>query len=137
MNPVESATSAKRTLARLADVLGNVPAPVQPESFQDYLRRLSLNAPPDVSDGVGTIAGAAAGAYGWKGHRWLGAIGGASLGRNLPALLLKPTERGMAFSNMGVTASAIFGSLSLPGSPKLGFILGWLIGGMATGFVKK
>lgn len=132
MDNTESVTGVKRTLARAADVLGTIPAPVRPESFQDYLRRISIDAPPDVRDGVGTLVGAAAGAYAWKEHRVLGLIGGASLGRNLPALF-HPSERRMAFANMGVSASGIFGSLALPRYPKLGFILGWLVGGMATG----
>ena len=132
MDKIESATSAKRSLARLADVLGAVPEPARPSSFEDFLRRISIDARRDVSDGLGTLGGAAAGSLLWREHRFLGLIGGASLGRNLPAML-RPQDRAAAFSNMAVTGTAVFSSLCLPRYPKLGFVLGWLIGGLAAG----
>ena len=135
MDKIESATSAKRSLARVADILGAVPEPVRPSSFQDFLRRMSITAPRDVPDGYRTVGGAVAGAFLWRNHRALGLIGGASVGRNLPALL-HPTDRKIALTNMAVTGTAIFSSLSLPRHPRIGFILGWLAGGLAAGFFR-
>ena len=133
---IGEATSAKRTLARFHDVLGAAPQAVQPKSLMDYLREIKAKAPPDVSDGAGTFVGAAAGAIGWKAHRVLGGIAGASLGRNLPALL-RAHERKIALANMSVTASGLFGSLSLPKHPVLGFVLGWLTAGALTAGLRK
>ena len=133
MSNLESVTSAKKTLARMADVLGAAPEPVRPKTLQDYLRQLSINAPRDINDGAGTLVGAGLGYYfgGKRRHKWLGAIGGASLGRNLPALLSH--DRGLALANMGVTGAALAGSLYMKRHPKTGFVVGWLLGGLITG----
>lgn len=132
MDNVENVTAAKKSLARLADVLGAAPAPLRPTSLQDYLRKLSIDAPRDVRDGLSTVGGALAGAYLTPKHRWLGAIGGASLGRNLPALLQK-TDRNIALANMGQTGAGLAGSLMMRRHPRWGFVIGWLLGGFATG----
>lgn len=87
----------------------------------------------DVGDGIGTIAGAAAGAIYGQGHRhpWLGAIGGSSLGRNLPALL-KPTDRRVALCNLGETGLAIMFSRASPRHPVWAFLIGRVLGGAVT-----
>jgi len=128
----DSIVGAQQTIARVANVLGaDGVVPARPRSLAEFLTQIKQQAPNDVKDGIGTIAGAAAGAILWGEHRVLGGIGGASLGRNVPALF-RPHERRMAFCNMGVTASGVLGSLMLPQYPKMGFILGWLVGGLAV-----
>ena len=136
---IDAITGASRTVARVADVLGagapshglvHVGGPVG-----DFLTRTRAEVTPhDVRDGIGTIVGAAAGALFWHDHRVLGIIGGASLGRNMSALL-SPAQRSSALYNMGVTAAGIFGALSIPqhgvdrptpSRRMLGFALGWL-----------
>jgi hypothetical protein len=99
------ATGAQQSVARLSDVLGDSGG----SSLSKFLKDAKADAPPDVEDGVGTVVGVVAGAvvgnrYG--GHWVLGAIGGASLGRNLPALL-DPSMQRTALCNMGGTAAAI------------------------------
>ena len=131
-NAVENATAAKKSLARMADVLGAAPASVRPTSLQDYLRKMSIDAPRDVRDGLSTGVGAVAGYYLWKRHRWLGAIGGASIGRNLPAIV-SGADRNIGLANMGQTGAGLAASLYWKKHPRWGFVLGWLAGGLITG----
>ena len=121
-------TGAQRTIARLSTVLGAVPEAIKPKSLTEYLNKVKRATQPDVADGLGTLAGAAAGGIYFTKHRLLGVIGGASVGRNLPALLLKPQHRGWAVANMGTTGAAIVGSRLLKKWPVVGFVLGWLGG---------
>lgn len=79
----------------------------------------------DVEDGAGTVVGAAAGAVLWRQHRVLGAVLGASLGRNLPALLDSGLRR-HAVCNMGTTGAAVAGALIFERNPLVGFGAGWV-----------
>lgn len=117
-------TGVDRGAHRLARVVGAESSPL--------IR--AFDAKPDVKDGVGTIAGAAAGAvYGYKkGHWLLGSIGGASLGSNLPALVMHPEQRKLAARNLIVSGSGIAGSLIFDKAPVFGFVLGWVGGAVAT-----
>lgn len=137
INGIEAIAGAKRSTARLADVLGAdttaLAVSAEPSSTRDFLRAVKAEAPPDVTDGIGTIAGLGAGIVLFPEHRVLGAIGGASLGRNIPALL-KSEERNLAIANMGQTGAAIAGSRLCHNRPVLGFFLGWLAGGAAIYF---
>jgi hypothetical protein len=145
LNGVDGVTGAQRTMARLATVLGAVaPAAAAPSTalavqakpsvVSTFIRDLRSEVPPDVKDGIGTVLGAGAGAYLWrKKHVYLGGIGGASLGRNLPALM-KPEQRMQAIRNLSVTSAGMLGSFALPKNPAIGFVLGWLAGGAATYF---
>lgn len=110
-------------------VVGADPQPSPaPSSAGDYLRNLAARAPGDVDASVPiTVGSAAAGAYLYKKHRVLGLIGGASLGRNVPALL-NASERGYAIRNLGSTGLGIGGSLYMKKHPVLGFLLGKAIG---------
>lgn len=136
---LDSVTGASRTVARIADVLGAdtapstalVPVSQKPSALETFLRAASVNRPRDVKDSVGTAVGATLGLVAVSEHRVLGAIGGASLGRNLPALL-RAADRPAALENMLVTGAAIVGSLLLHRSPIIGFGLGWLSGGAAV-----
>ena len=128
---------AKRGAARLADVLGTTTALVpheQRDSFVAFLKNIKNQAPPDVEDGWHTAVGALAGGVLWgrSGHPYLGLIGGASAGRNLPALVYQPDKRRLALSNLGITSAGVLGSLAVPKHRVLGFILGWLAGGAVT-----
>ncbi len=146
---LDSTIGASRTAARAYEVLGaaapSAPskdmssAPLAPsggggmmQSFTDMLKEARAK---DVSDNIGTLVGAALGGYvGYsKGHPLLGAIGGASLARNVPALL-KADQRGYATRNLVTTAGGVAGSLLLPGNRALGFIGGLLVGGLAAAY---
>lgn len=125
-----------RSLARISDVMGavtpstdvTVPAKTNP-SLGDYFRRLNAERQKDVPDGIGTLAGAVAGGYLLrKEHPLLGVIGGASLGRNLPAAL-DPNMRGEALRNLVTTGSGVVLSLYAKKHPVIGFIVGSIIGG--------
>ena len=131
---ISRAAGVPQSAARLSDVLGDAAGT---SSLSRFLTKAKADAPPDVEDGLGTVVGAAAGAYlGYhRGHPWLGAIGGASLGRNLPALL-HPSERKIALVNMGETAAAVGMSLMSPAHPVVGFIVGRLAAGAVVYFGK-
>ena len=89
------------------------------------------NEPPD---GVGMLTGMVAGGVLWGDHRFLGMILGASLGRNIPALLQSETRR-TAACNMAQTTGGVVGSLLLGGESTtfrvIGFLLGWTGAGAA------
>lgn len=143
LNGVDGMTSARRTVSRVAHVLGaaaGIPATPAPSTalakkdagvVSAFVRELRSQAPPDIKDGAGTLVGAAAGAFLWKKHRWLGGIGGASLGRNAMSVL-DPAQRKEALCNLGITSAGIIGSLTVPKHPVIGFVLGWFAGGAAT-----
>lgn len=131
---IDAIVGARREVARVSDVLGASTAIVRkPSTVSEFLTKVGATAPEDVPDGIGTLGGAVAGLVLVKQHRLLGAIGGASLGRNVPALF-RPAERPMAVRNMGITGAAIAGSLlagtrfGVPGRVG-GFLVGWLVGG--------
>lgn len=98
-------------------------------SLMEHVQQMSHDRVPD---GVQTPAGAAAGylvaSKYYPEHPVLGVIGGASVGRNVPALL-KSDLRTHALCNMGQTGAAIAGSLMVEKHPVWGFILGHVVGG--------
>jgi hypothetical protein len=123
----------QQNMARLSEVLGDTGNP----ALTRFLTKSSVGAEADVKDGLGTVVGAAAGAYlGWKrGHWLLGTIGGASAGRNVPALL-DPGTRKTALVNMGQTGAAIALSLASPKHPAVAFVVGEIVAGAAIYFWK-
>ncbi len=123
---IDAVTGVRRSIARITDVLGATPT-------AEFLK--SVHGYEDVPDDIGTIAGGAIGAVVWKKHRVLGAIAGSSIGRNTPALL-HAEHRRSALCNMGVTGAGVLGSLLMPGTPAVGFIVGWLAGGAAVYYGK-
>lgn len=146
LGAVDSVTGFRKSVARVADVLG-ADAPAAPTtqlvpvadapvvsraSAAAFLAKMG-NVPRDVPDGLQTLAGAAAGAFLWKEHRILGAIGGASLGRNIPALFVG-AQRGAALRNLSTTAGGIIGSLLIPVHPALGFAAGLVAVGLVHHF---
>lgn len=137
---IDAVTGVRRNIARITDVLGATPTATaaltttRPSSTVEFLSSVH-GFENDVPDDIGTIAGSAVGAVIWKKHRVLGAVAGASAGRNLPALL-HPEHRRSALCNMGVTGAGVLGSLLLPGTPAVGFIVGWLAGGAAVYYGK-
>lgn len=112
-------------------------APVLPKDSElvKHLRALNLNHTPEIKDTFGTVAGAGVGAYFVKKHRVLGAIAGASVGRNAPALL-NAAERKDALINMAITAAGIAGSIMLPKHKVLGFVGGFVGANVAAHFAK-
>ncbi len=119
-------TGSNQQIARVANVVG---ASGSSSAISRFLANAEAEAARDVPDGVGTVAGAAVGALvGMKrgGHPVLGAIGGASLGRNMPALL-HPADRRIALCNMGETGFAMACSLAAPRHPAIAFVVGDLI----------
>ena len=139
---IDAVTGTRRSIARLADVLGEMPTPkpaVEPalvpagaatskSFFRDVGVAASDSEPPD---GIGTLVGLAAGAVAVPSHRVLGGIGGASLGRNVPALF-RAEQRTAALRNMGVTAAGIAGSLAWKAHPIAGFAVGSVVGGVVA-----
>jgi len=132
------AVGGRRALKRASTILGAVtnptPAIVAPHKnvFSRFLDDVNAARPEDVPDGLGTVAGAGLGYYMYKGkHPVLGIIGGASLGRNLPALL-SPGYRTLAMRNLATTGAGVAGSLYMKKHPVVGFIAGALAGGVAS-----
>ena len=113
----------------LVPTMTPTPPPAPSGSLMEHLQSMSADRVPD---GVQTVAGAAAGylvaSKYYPEHPVLGTIGGASVGRNVPALL-KPELRRHALCNMGQTGAAIAGSRMLEAHPVWGFILGHVVGG--------
>lgn len=138
---LNSVTGAGRNVARLADVLGAASpettqalAPVsgKPSAVAAFLQDIRATRPRDVPDGLGTLAGAVVGGYLYRGtHPVLGIIGGASLGRNLPAML-RADDRRAAARNLITTGGAIVGSVLWKAHPALGFLAGLILGGGAA-----
>ena len=130
---IAAVTAHRRSLARLSDVFSSKSEALDRSVVGEFLRDTKAKAPSEIDDHLGTVVGLAAGAVLWKQHRFLGGIGGASLGRNLPALL-NPLQRNNALCNMGQTGAAILGARLLPKNSIAGFVLGWLAGGAAIYF---
>jgi hypothetical protein len=125
-------TGASRSLARLSHVLGADAPVANPSSTQEFLRSIGASRPRSIEDGVGTIAGAGVGAYLYRDrHPFLGLLGGASLGRNVPALL-NVAQRKEAIGNLITTAAGIYGSLSWKKHQVLGYLLGHIAGNVAS-----
>lgn len=140
LDKLDAVTGLSRAAGRFAKALDDSRAlvPRPPQSIGAFVDKVKAHAPKDVPDTAGTALGAVAGAIVWKEHRVLGLVAGASVGRNLPALL-KPELRRLATVNLGVTGTAVLGSLALKGHPVVGFLGGALIGGgiaYATGWRK-
>ncbi len=129
LNKIGAATGATQSVARLADVLGSDTAIVRhaPTAVGAFLKDIRATAPRDVKDGATTVAGAAAGTLLWSSHRLLGLLGGASLGRNVPALFHRE-DRKTAAGNLASTGVAVAGSLLWRAHPALGFIFGLVAG---------
>ena len=136
----------RRSLARISDVFGKISpkhstalvgtAP----SMVGFFRGINESRPADVPDHIGTLIGAAVGGYvggiSLKGTHpvrdgILGVIGGASLGRNVPALF-QDDVRKLAMRNIVTTGSAVVVSRYMQNSPILGFGIGWVAGGIAA-----
>lgn len=139
-----SVGAVSRSLARVATAVGETLSESdakttalvktgRPATLSDFLAQARAQAPRDVADGAGTVVGAAAGALLWGGHRVLGLIGGASLGRNIPALL-REGERKMALGNLSATGAGIAGSLFWRAHPVWGFVFGHVAGSVAAYF---
>ena len=120
MNKPLSIIGADRQAARVAEAIGATPGS---SALSTFLADLKQTAPHDVKDGIGTIGGLSVGAWYWKKHRVLGGIVGASLGRNVPALL-RPAERNSAACNLGATAVAVAAARYFPKHPIIGFLGG-------------
>lgn len=117
--------------ARLATVLGAGPAlapGAQPSSIMSFLNKLRSEAQPEIKDGIGTLVGAAAGYYygNRRHHPWLGAIAGASIGRNAPVVVMQPFDRRAAILNMAETGVGIFAARRFPRHPVIGFLAGMI-----------
>lgn len=115
--------------ARLATVLGAGPALTpgnQPSGIVSFLNKLRSEAQPEIKDGFGTLVGAAAGYYFGKKrhHPWLGAIAGASVGRNAPVIVTKPYDRRAAILNMAETGAGLFAVRMYPKHPVISFLAG-------------
>ncbi len=129
LKQADQIVGVSRELSRVSAALGPSVAP-------EFLAGLDVSASDDVRDGVGTIVGAVAGGYAFRGkHPYLGIIGGASVGRNVPALL-DVGSRGIAVRNLVVTGAGVAGSLYMKKHPVLGFLGGAVAGAFATYFGK-
>lgn len=137
----------KRLARTAATILGVDEAPAQSaapsstaittsprrDAFKEFLVRSTSGEraiPIDVPDTAGTAVGGAAGMLLWKRHRFLGALGGASVGRNVPALF-NARYRRAALCNMGQTTAGVVGSLLVPSAPFIAFGVAWLGAGAA------
>lgn len=148
VNGLEAVTGIGRSAARAYTVLGAAlatsPAPsgssteLAPPagSTTNFLRE--IGATRDVPDTIGTGAGVLVGGLaGWKlGHPVIGAIVGASIGRNGPALV-RPEQRKLALRNLITTGGGVATSLFFGGSwgtRALTFVGGAIASGVAAHF---
>lgn len=119
-------------LAHLSSVIG---ADAKPRSLSEFINDIKRHeTQPRLA--AGTIGGGAAGYFYFKNHRILGAIGGASLGRNLPTVFLGGNRK-HAFVNMATTAMAIASSRMVKGHPVLGFVGGSLLGNAVLRYLAR
>lgn len=111
INKADQLAGGSRALARLSHVLGADQPVANPSTTREFLRDIGASRPRDVEDGIGTLAGAAVGAFVGNKHKHpvLGLIGGASLGRNVPALfnpgLRRPATRNLLTTGSGLAAA--------------------------------
>lgn len=132
LNQVSQITGIGSTADRAMTALG---ADSGTSGISAFMQNLRSEARHEVKDGLGTAIGALGGLFLTPKHRVLGAIGGASLGRNVPALL-KPLQRRDALVNMGVTLAGVAGSLMMPSRKVIGFGIGWIAGNAISYFGK-
>ena len=135
---LDKIASAKRSTARVFEVLGSAHIVPKSTAIGSFVSSLERSAEPDVKDGIGTVVGIGAGLYyGYKrGFPIRGAFQGASLGRNLPALL-KPELRRDALCKMAQTTTAVLTSFAAGHSPTkaaVAFAAGWLASGAVIYF---
>lgn len=131
LHTLDTVTAGSRIAKRAASVgkqLGPQTSSTAVSGFDNFLQSNAELPANEPKDGVGTVIGAALGGVVWSDHRVLGLIGGASIGRNVPALLKAETRRA-ALCNLAQTGTGIAGSLALKSSPVTGFVAGWLAGG--------
>jgi hypothetical protein len=128
---------ARRSLARISDVFGKVApktstALIGAPTMSGFFKNINESRPTDVPDHVGTLIGAAVGGFALRSaHPVLGVIGGASIGRNLPALF-RDDVRKLAMRNLLTTGGGVVGSIYMPKHPIVGFFLGAVAGGAAA-----
>jgi hypothetical protein len=132
---LDSAVGGRRNVARLADVF-RAPSAAAPGamvvSHGPTLPAFMRSGERDVPDGLGTILGAVAGGYLFRSsHPYLGIIGGASLGRNLP-VIMRSADRGPAWRNVITTGGGVAGAKLMPNRPILGFLLGAAVAGFGA-----
>lgn len=137
---VDTVTGVTRHVARLRDVLGAArevtspkPVPALDAGAAEGFYRVAGRADDVTGSAPASLGVAAVGVLAWPKHRVLGGIGGASLGWNVPALF-RPGERRLALRNLGTTGAGVVGSLLMPAHPVVGFVLGSVVGGLATYF---
>lgn len=116
-------TGTKRTLTRVDHLVGDEDTLLGSESLADYAR----SEEERIRFGIGTAAGAVAGGIiGIKyGHPIVGALSGASVFTNVPAVLNGNTRK-EALWNMAQTHGGVAVSLAMPNNRALGFVLGYL-----------
>lgn len=137
INKADQLAGGSRTLARLSHVLGADQPVANPTSTQAFLRDIGASRTRDVEDGLGTLAGAVAGGYFGNKHKHpvLGVIAGASLGRNVPALLNAGLRR-PATRNLLTTGSGLAAAYYTKGHPwylQVGAFIGGSIAGSLAG----
>lgn len=125
----EGVTGYRRNLARVAKLNGNSSTLLGSQALATHVAAMPA---PAIQWGIPTAAGLVAGGIiGYKrGHWLLGAMSGASLFTNVPALL-KPATRSEAFWNLAQTHGGVFASLAMKENKVVGFILGSLAVGIA------
>ena len=147
---LDKALGTSRILGRVTTVLGaDAPAPAaiapavpaQGSTMKELMAKINAARPRDVKDGAGTLIGAVGGMYigNRYDHKWLGLIGGASLGRNVPAML-HANDRKYAQKNLLETGGGVAGALLAKkffGGANLTSIAGFLAGMVATSLVTR
>jgi hypothetical protein len=136
LNHLKAVASPRAEIARAANIIGA--AGGGSSSLTKFLDDMRDSAPRDVEDGIPTLAGAVIGTfYGYRRKHWLlGAIGGASLGRNLPALV-HAGDRTIALKNLGTTGFAVGCSLMSRKHPAIGFVVGDVLARAAIYFAER
>lgn len=148
VNAMDSITGYGRHMKRAQHILGvgdAAPTPAaptpsamvpaasnKPTDFNGFLREVRQNAPKEAKDSAPAVFGALAGSYFGNRNRVLGAIGGFSLGKNLPDLF-DPALRRNALCNMGQTGAGIATALAFRRAPWWGRALAFGAGQIASG----
>lgn len=88
---------------------------------------------------LAALVGGAAGAFLWRRHRVLGALGGLAVGRNAAGLFKSEITLREAAESLGTHAVAIFASLKMPKGaivPALGYLGGGAAAGAAVAAIR-
>ena len=129
MHKIDFGAPQTSPMATIMDVLGaaaTATVPAQP-AFKKALSQRTLDSETVMYSMIPGLVAAGAGAFLWKKHRVLGALGGFALGAAVSPVA-KDEDRTKVLCGVGATGLGIFASLKWKKHPVLGYIGGAIAG---------